>query len=552
MILRKIFSSKVNNTNKINIEYDLQCTLECISHDQNNSSFILKNINGSKKMDLLGSDVNEMDLNLLFSDNFRQIHNNFMVDILRNREKSKFWNFILSGKMNRMVNIINPINKFEYIVKLKILFNSQDEKKILFDIIFTDVNIVNKIMSNTVLLSHDLKTFIKSAQNIATLIENNLNSNPNFNFKNDNENLSTLKELLNEAYTMCSKSTTKLTIENIYKKKSKMFENVKIYLEIPKFLKKISNLFTNVQFNLDIKTNICISSLQNDVLLHLILNIIKNSTDANSTKILIILDDNEDNELLLYIKDNGNIISDALKSKLFSVKFSQKNTDDSLNNPYSISNVKTSTNIEDGFILAYYEWKNLGGFVNIISNEFIISNEYEIKIKGIYQIDNFTLNKTQLKLINDILQETNKKIILLIDDSLLNLKLLSLKMIRFLDKNYKHSNFPILTPEQWQSEGIIQININDYIILLLANGMYGKDISIIINPNIIITDIQMPQLNGIQMLKFLLANGIQSKLYINSAFSNKDDEEINELIYKYNITFIEKGGDMSFIEKLFT
>jgi hypothetical protein len=53
-----------------------------------------------------------------------------------------------------------------------------------------------------------------------------------------------------------------------------------------------------------------------------------------------------------------------------------------------------------------------------------------------------------LNLLNDILKKSNKKIILLIDDSLLNLKIMSLKIIRFIDKNYKHSNFQILTSEE--------------------------------------------------------------------------------------------------------
>lgn len=78
--------------------------------------------------------MSELDLNLLFSENFRLVHNNFMIDILTFREKSKFWNLFLNGKMNRIINIINPITKYEYGVKLQITFNSQSNDKVLFDV----------------------------------------------------------------------------------------------------------------------------------------------------------------------------------------------------------------------------------------------------------------------------------------------------------------------------------------------------------------------------------------------------------------------------------
>jgi hypothetical protein len=226
MSLKNLFS------NKINIEHDIQCILECKLDDDLNSSFILKNITGSKKIELLGSDVCEMDLNLLFSDNFRQIHNNFMLDILKNRDKSKFWDLFVNGKMNRIVNIINPITKFEYGVKLNIIFNSQEKNKVLFDVFFTDVSIINKVINNTGLLTHDLRSIIKSAQNIVSVIQSN------YNFNNNDENFSTLNELLDEAFRMCSKSRNKIIMENINKGEIKIFIHMKMYLEISKYIRK--------------------------------------------------------------------------------------------------------------------------------------------------------------------------------------------------------------------------------------------------------------------------------------------------------------------------
>lgn len=518
------------------MEYDLKCILECKYNDNLNSSFILKNIHGSQKKKLLGSDVYEMDLNLFFSDNFRQIHNNFMIDILINRNNSKFWDLFIDGKMNRIVNIINPITKYEYSVKLNIIFNSQDKNKVIFDVIFTDVSIVNKIINNTGLLTHDLRSIIKSAQNIVSLIENESSSC----LQTKQENFTTLKELLNEAFEMCSKSRTKLMIENI--NIIKHIVHIKIYLEISKYLKKIKNIFPNIKFNFVIKSNISIKSIENDTLWHLFLNIIKNAINANSTEISIKVDKNDDNnELLLYISDNGCGMTEAKKLNFFSRKLPEKIQDDD----------KIDSNRGEGFLLSFYEWINLGGTVDILNNELNNNTEFLIKIKGIQENDFFLLSKEHLNLIQNILNETNKKKILLIDDCLLNLKIMSLKIIRSIVPDYKHFNFPILTPEQWQNIGIIKIDTDTHIFILLSNGMYGKEISMIIEPSIIITDIQMPELNGIQMIKLLLEYGIKSKILINSSYSYKDNDEIIELVQKYNIKFIEKGVDFSFIENLF-
>ena len=48
-----------------------------------------------------------------------------MCDIILHREKSKYWKLFIEGKMNRCVNIINPIDKKIHNVKLNIKFKYQ-------------------------------------------------------------------------------------------------------------------------------------------------------------------------------------------------------------------------------------------------------------------------------------------------------------------------------------------------------------------------------------------------------------------------------------------
>lgn len=532
-------------TNKINIDYDLKCELECKLIDSLNSTFILKNITGSKKMELLGSNINEIDLNLLLADNFRIIHNNFITDILKHREKSKFWKLFTEGKMNRIVNIINPINKKEYGIKLNICFKSQNLNMIIFEVIFTDVSIVNNVINKTGLLTHDLRSIIKSAQNITKQLE------LEFDLKDKSEQFLTLKELLDEAYKMCSKSRTSLMVENVYRTESKLYSNVKLYLAIAKYVKKLSNIFPNIKFNLEIKSSLEITNFQNDTLWHLILNMVKNASNANSSTITIILNSQiETNQIEIYVKDNGIGMNSEQVKNFFSRKLPNELTNNLTNDLTNEQIPKLiDANRGEGFILSYTQWKNQGGSVKIIESNINKGTEFLITIEGInvnqYGLDNFVLNSLQLQLITSIYNIDKKYLIYIIDDNLLNLKILCSKIIKTQNKTFKYENFPILTQEEWQNIGYIKIIDDPYIFILVANGLYGKELITMIEPKIIITDIQMPGLNGIKMIKAILDDGNKSKIIFNSAYMESDDTEIIEIIKQNNILFVEKGNDFN-------
>lgn len=519
---------------KIHVENDLEGTLECECINDVTPSFILKNIVGSKKLELLGSDINEIDLNMLLPDNFRKMHNVFITDILKNRENSGYWNLFREGKMNRPVNIINPVTKSEYTVKLNITLKSQAENKVVFLVIFTDINIINKIINTTSLLTHDLRSIIKSAQHVLSTIEAESTS------KHNEENFAMLNELLEEAYQMCSKSRCKILTENIHHTDSFLSHDIKIYLEISKYLKKIRKIFTNINFEVQIRTNICIKESYCDTLWHLFLNITKNAVNANSTHIIIYVNNNEENELLIRVKDNGNGMSESTKINFFSRKLPENHIAQEI-----------EANRGEGFLLSYKEFVTLGGTVILYGSEIGAGTEFIIKLNGTFETENFVLSVANIVQIQNILNKTEKKVVLLVDDSLLNLKILSLKLIKHLNRNYTHFNFPILTVDEWQNTGIINIEINSYIFVLASNGMFGKEIAMMLNPVFIISDIEMPLLNGIQMIKELLNYKINSRILINSAYVDENDVEISQLIQKNNIQFIEKGSNYDFVETLF-
>jgi hypothetical protein len=138
---------------------------------------------------------------------------------------------------------------------------------------------------------------------------------------------------------------------------------------------------------------------------------------------------------------------------------------------------------------------------------------------------------------------TNKHIILIIDDVLLNIKILCLKLIRYINPHFNYKNFPTITINEWKNHKMIYIEVENYIFVLTSNGLYGKEIAICLQNQYItiITDIQMQILNGIDMIKSLLKKNIKARIYINSAKYYNDDDEINELIKNNQIVYLEKG-----------
>ena len=97
---------------------------------------------------------------------------------------------------------------------------------------------------------------------------------------------------------------------------------------------------------------------------------------------------------------------------------------------------------------------------------------------------NFCLTTSQVISIYEI--NPNIKTILLVDDVIFNLKIICLKIIKTTDKTYKYDNFPILTNSEWQNYGIIIIKTTSCQYVLVANGMYGKEINEIIKLVIIL------------------------------------------------------------------
>jgi CheY-like chemotaxis protein len=304
--------------------------------------------------------------------------------------------------------------------------------------------------------------------------------------------------------------------------------------------------------------NVKILKIQIDNLWHLLLNIIKNAVNAQSTKVTINICEKDSNltntntntnsiyntNLLIYITDNGIGMDKHIVSNFFNRPLPTYNIT-------TINEMPIESNRGEGFILAYREWKNNGGDVEIINSTIGQGTKFLLTINGIIDLTDFSLNENQLYFLTDTINKTNKKIILLIDDLMLNLKIMCHKLIKCINTNSNQLdgiNFPTMSRDEWQNQGIHHIELEDHIFIFAANGMYGKEIVFLINEKIdvIVTDIQMPQLNGIDMIKCLLDTGIKTKIYINSGIVEKGDNDIIEILTNEQISYIEKGSNIDY------
>ena len=104
--------NKLFGLNKIGIKYDFKALLECIFSSQTTKwSFILTNMSGEKKNDLVGEFTRQIDLNQLIFGAFGQIYSKYLIDIIINKERSSYWESFTNGKIIHSVNIINPTTR---------------------------------------------------------------------------------------------------------------------------------------------------------------------------------------------------------------------------------------------------------------------------------------------------------------------------------------------------------------------------------------------------------------------------------------------------------
>ena len=497
-LMKMFYKNKIFNIDEI------QCNLECLKiHDE--YYFILKNIKGDKKIELFGSNVSEIDLNLLLAEKFRDKHKMFMIDILTKKNKSKYWDLFINGKMSRNIEIINPLNNKIFNVSLIIKSISNNNDLSIFNVIFTNILFSNKNFNNNnhLVLKHELNSLIKSNINLINELEK----------KYDINNVILIKDLLNEEYKILN-DERKLICKNINLNDYTSSNQIKLYVFMPKLIRELKSFYNKLL----IKINISTIKLVDVKIFNEFEEIIKQIIN-----ILIMMNCIFNCEICFDIIENNNLI--------------EINT--------TITNISKITILEivEAINFKFLNNNNQLNFTYLVDN---LSIKIFLKICPIN--NNIDENVFSLNQINQ-LYIINKPIIVIIDDIFVNLKLLLASIIKH--KQIDLKLFPKLTSGEWQNVGMFLIDTDEYKYILAANGIVGEEICIITNPHTIITDIQMPLLNGIDMIKILLNNNINSKIFITSAYEDSSDEEFIQFIKNNNLTFIEKGKKYDWIKEIY-
>lgn len=188
-------------------------------------------------------------------------------------------------------------------------------------------------------------------------------------------------------------------------------------------------------------------------------------------------------------------------------------------------------------------WKNIIDIIN--SHErIIIDNDFLSNIcKYNFLCDNLLTSEH----IGDIskIKNNGKKKILLVDDSKVIIKLIhkniSLKNPGF--ENLKVSN-------EWNQQKMIISSNDNYDIIMCCDGIYAKDIANMIKFNLIITDVEMPIMSGIELIKELYLLDIKDTKII--VYTSLELELLHEIIHLFDYNFYcnKKSNSSNLLEFL--
>jgi CheY-like chemotaxis protein len=420
--------------------------------------------------------------------------------------------------MLRSVEIINPTNDniFSTNLIINIIEKKSSSNEIYFDIIFNNIELLSK-KKEPIILTHELDSLVKSSLSITNELRK---------YYND-INICMLCDLTNEMNEILKK--TKKTVIDDFCIDFKENE----VLEDSRATNLISNLFEIVKI---------IKNFTNDVIVNY--KLLKKKPFINKElKKNVIYDVFKFTNILYKFKNNNSlkIVMDICEG--------DENSDIESN---LIVNIKILNFINIGeFMKNIYETVQFENFLQFENVENILCMKIILEVNNEKKVNKYILNNEHIDKIINIIH--NKKIFILVDDSFVNLKILLMNLLKFLniDSMQELKKLPKLTPNEWQDVGIILLNFEKFTIILLSNGMYGKEITLLLNPQVIITDVQMPLLNGIDMIKDLLQEDIKAKICVTSAYLNSFDEEAKKFLENNKIKHVEKNGNFDWLCEIF-
>jgi CheY-like chemotaxis protein len=469
---------------------DFSAYLEC-KKIKGKWKFMLCNMKGNMVESIVGKTTKRIELSKLMLPHIAEQHNIFLSDILEKESGSEYWNSLLDGKMQRSVQIQNPFNNKKYDVKLKMVIMKKRCDKIIFDVKFSDITSVMMIENEAKLLTHDLCAIFRSTITTLELLKNECDEGNRTNL------CAAIDMLAREGINLCTKTRDVILLQSIAIDTEK---TIKVYIAINDIIHMLNALYPNV-VKCSCVCNLTMNNNSVNALKHLLFNIIKNAVESNVTHVV--------------------------------VKVSQKfNTVEiTVNVPTIISNEYVQS---EGMTLSINRWKTFGGILYI--HTYNDNMMFNIEIIGQLTPD-YALLCEQLEMLEQLPQ---KKTILFVDDSVVNIKMLAMMMFKWL--KLTDISLKIIT-SNWDSVGLyICDNFTDANLIFTSNGEYAYDIYRLIHCDTVVADLEMPVMNGYDLIKNILTINKDQHIVINSATSEETFYQIMQQAPNFaDITFLTKG-----------
>jgi CheY-like chemotaxis protein len=309
-------------------------------------------------------------------------------------------------------------------------------------------------------------------------------TNENDTNKNENENDTNKNENENENDTKKNENNTKNIIDEPNSK-----NYVRCFVNFLKFIR--ANQCNQYNITLNILSVLSITNKDAEELYKLILTIVKN----NKLMTNIILKETK-NLMEIHIILTHNKQTDENQNEQTDENQNEQTDENKIN---ICSDEEIANKLLDTINQNEHTDKNQNEQLNLL-----------ITVPGYVNTSQYLLSLEEIKKI----LSSNKKILLLLEDSNVIMKLLCKKLC---------GTFPeCISARMWQAK------YNDqYDLIICTNGVAGMEATILKEPDLIISDIEMPEIRGIELVKILRDHNINTHIMINS--SNDKDKITTEL-----------------------
>ncbi len=331
-------------------------------------------------------------------------------------------------------------------------------------------------------ISHELRTsltlILSPLQQLSTVKTNNKASNLIMTMnRNGQRLLSLINQILD--FRKLESTHTQLNIKEI---------------DLKAFFKELCIPFyqyaeeKNIKFQLSVPNNCETGWIDANKLEIIIYNILSNAFKHTTDKIDINIDlDEKDERLIIKIKDNGKGIKEEDINKIFENFYQvNDNTNSTSGTGIGLAITKNLIDIHNGTIAVKSE-----------PNAYTIFNVIIPIIKSFYKEQHMASLDSEIVLKNDTVD----------DEIALN--------TNTIDNTSKSKPILLIIEDHFEIRNLIKDHFsNDYKVFTSTNGLEGKEKAFEIIPDIIISDIMMPKLNGLELCKMLKTDSRTSHIPI--------------------------------------